>query len=236
MTFLISDIPWGKNCHKKQNMRRIVLKLTRYKAHKSYIYKEIYKMNKNTDYTDIIFLDCESVSIQDGRDYFNIEELQDDLIQLAFIDMNANEFNLMVKPNENYWNTKNWYGDKFSWETQKDYQELNAHAKDLIDLLNGKTIITHNVKFDKTLIEVSLRHYGYELPNNINWICTKEIYQERFNFNPDNAKRNRSYSSLRRLTKQMGLYRADDHHNGLSDAYMLKDLFMSYLRKNYLEI
>ena len=63
-------------------------------------------MSKNSDYTNIIFLDCESVSIQDGRNYFDNLELQDDLIQLAFIDLNANEFELMVKPNENYFNTE----------------------------------------------------------------------------------------------------------------------------------
>jgi|TARA_B100000085_G_C18468839_1_gene482157 DNA polymerase III epsilon subunit-like protein len=187
-------------------------------------------MSKNTDYTNIIFLDCESVSIQDDRDYFNDKTLQDDLIQLAFIDLNANEFELMTKPNEKYWNTKNWYGDKFSWETQKNYQELNAHAKDLIDLLNGKTIVVHNVEFDKNLIEKSLQHYGYELPNNINWICTKDIYHNRFGIS------NRKYSSLRRLTKAMGLYRSEEHHNALADCYMLRDLFNSYLRKNYLEV
>ena len=187
-------------------------------------------MSKNTDYTNIIFLDCESVSIQDGRNYFENLELQNDLIQLAFIDLNANEYELMVKPNENYWNTKNWYGDKFSWETQKNYKELNAHAKDLINLLSGKTIIAHNVNFDKNLIEKSLKHYGYELPNNINWICTKDIYHNKFGIS------NRKYSSLRRLTKAMGLYRANEHHNALADCYMLRDLFNSYIRKNYLEV
>jgi len=98
-------------------------------------------MSKNSDYTDIIFLDCESVSIQDDRAYFEDLSLQNDLIQLAFIDLNDNEYELNIKPNENYWNTKNWYGNKFSWETQKNYQELNAHAKDLINILNGKRII-----------------------------------------------------------------------------------------------
>lgn len=187
-------------------------------------------MSKNIEYTDIIFLDCESVSIQDDRPYFKDLSLQDDLIQLAFIDLNANEFELNIKPNEKYWNTKNWYGDKFNWETQKNYQELNAHAKDLINTLEGKTIIVHNVFFDKNLIETSLKHYGYELPNNINWICTKDIYHNKFGIS------NRKYSSLRRLTKAMGLYRANEHHNALADCYMLRDLFNSYIRKNYLEV
>ena len=71
--------------------------------------------------------------------------------------------------------------------------------------------------------------YVYEFKN-INWICTKDIYEKRFNIN------NRRYSSLRRLTKQMGLYRASEHHDALADCNMLKDLFNSYMRKNYLEI
>lgn len=189
-----------------------------------------------TTYGNILFLDCESVSIQDDRDYFgeqntkDWEKLQNDLIQIAFIDLMGNEYNKTIKPIKEYWNTKDWYGDKFNWEVVKDEKELDFYFYELEKILNGKTIVCHNVKFDKNLIEQSLANYNLSLPKNINWICTKDIYEKRFNIN------NRRYSSLRRLTKQMGLYRASEHHDALADCNMLKDLFNSYMRKNYLEI
>ena len=64
-----------------------------------------------TTYGNILFLDCESVSIQDDRDYFgerntkDWEKLQNDLIQIAFIDLMGNEYNKTIKPIKNYWNT-----------------------------------------------------------------------------------------------------------------------------------
>ena len=189
-----------------------------------------------TTYGNILFLDCESVSIQDDRDYFgerntkDWKKLQNDLIQIAFIDLMGNEYNKTIKPIKEYWNTKDWYGDKFNWEVVKDEKELDFYFYELEKILNGKTIVCHNVEFDKNLIEQSLANYNLSLPKNINWICTKDIYEERFNIN------NRRYSSLRRLTKQMGLYRASEHHDALADCNMLKDLFNSYMRKNYLEI
>ena len=68
-----------------------------------------------TTYGNILFLDCESVSIQDDRDYFgerntkDWEKLQNDLIQIAFIDLMGNEYNKTIKTIKEYWNTKDWY-------------------------------------------------------------------------------------------------------------------------------
>ena len=57
----------------------------------------------------------------------------------------------------------------------EDEKELDFYFYELEKILNGKTIVCHNVKFDKNLIEQSLANYNLSLPKNINWICTKDI-------------------------------------------------------------
>lgn len=177
----------------------------------------------------IIFLDTESVSNQGGK-YWEAVENRNDLIQLSFVDMFDDKFDITIRPFKTYHETNGWYLDHgLTWDILKDRPELDELYGLIKNQLEGKTIVTHNVEFDKNLIEQSLKNYGLPMIE-AEWICTKTIYAQRFGLT------NRKYSSMERLMKQMGLYDKEKAHNSLEDAKMLKSLFMSYLRKNYLEV
>ena len=96
-------------------------------------------------------------------------------------------------------------------------------------MLEGRTIVCHNVKFDRNVIYQSLKNYDLQMFQNINWVDSKQIYADYFGIT------NRSYSKLERLAKQIGVY-DELAHNSLIDAKMLRSVFMNMVRMNMVQV
>tara|TARA_B100000029_G_scaffold10691_1_gene11578 strand:+ start:191 stop:739 length:549 start_codon:yes stop_codon:yes gene_type:complete len=176
----------------------------------------------------LIFLDVETVSNQ--TDYWSNIENQNDLIQISFIDLFDNETDIILRPYKTYHETDNWYADhRLTWDIVKDMHELPNYYLELKDKLEGNTIIAHNMNFDRNVIYQSLKNYGLNMFQNINWVDSKQIYADYF------GVKNKSYTKLERLAKQIGVY-DENAHNGLVDAKMLRSVFMNMVRQNIIEI
>ena len=177
----------------------------------------------------ILFLDTETVSNQ-GDSYWDKVENRNDLIQISFVDLFDYEFDKVIRPFETYHNTKDWYKDhRLTWDKVKDLDELPKHYLELKHQLEGNIIVCHNVEFDKNVIEQSLKNYDLPMFQNIQWVDSKKIYADYYNI------KNRKYSKLERLAKQIGVY-DELAHNSLVDAKMLRSVFMNMLRMNIVNV
>ncbi len=177
----------------------------------------------------LLFLDTETVSNQ-GESYWDKVENRNDLIQISFVDLYDNEFDLVIRPFETYHNTENWYKDhRLTWDKVKNLDELPKHYLELKQQLEGNIIVCHNVEFDKNVIEQSLKNYNLPMFQNIQWVDSKKIYADYYNI------KNRKYSKLERLAKQIGVY-DELAHNSLVDAKMLRSVFMNMLRMNIVNV
>tara|TARA_B100001996_G_scaffold329476_1_gene277184 strand:- start:116 stop:688 length:573 start_codon:yes stop_codon:yes gene_type:complete len=177
----------------------------------------------------LLFLDTETVSNQ-GMTYFDNKENQNDLIQISFIDELNNSYDKVIRPFKTYHNSDGWYKDhKLDWNKVKDLNELPSIYSELKELLEGNTLVAHNMNFDKNVIYQSLKNYGLPMLENIQWIDSKKIYSDYFNIS------NRSYSKLERLSKQIGVY-DENAHNSLVDAKMLRSVFNNMVRNNIINI
>jgi DNA polymerase III epsilon subunit-like protein len=177
----------------------------------------------------ILFLDTETVSNQ-GDSYFDRKENQNDLIQISFVDLFNNEYDRTIRPYKTYHYTTDWYKDhRIVWDMVKDMEELPNYYLELKQMLEGRTIVCHNVKFDRNVIYQSLKNYDLQMFQNINWVDSKQIYADYFGIT------NRSYSKLERLAKQIGVY-DELAHNSLIDAKMLRSVFMNMVRMNMVQV
>lgn len=177
----------------------------------------------------LIFLDTETVSNQ-GEKYWERVENRNDLIQISFVDLFGTEYDKVIRPFKTYHNTNGWYKDhRLTWDKVKNLDELPAYYLELKQHLEGNIIVAHNSSFDRNVIEQSLKNYDLPMFQNIEWVDSKKIYADYFNI------KNRSYSKLERLAKQIGVY-DELAHNSLIDAKMLRSVYMNMLRMNIVNV
>lgn len=170
--------------------------------------------------------------------YFDTETTDIDrkeIIQLAFLTDDGDEFNMYFKPKGEisfgamavHHITPEMLEDKTSFEeaTYKE-QGLSQYLK----ILTEKYVwVAHNAKFDTEV----LKNVGLEIPEAI---CTFKIARDLLSLDQKDEYDLENYS-LQYLRYFLGLYKTENTknntaHDALSDVYFLRDLFR-YFQQNF---
>tara|TARA_B100000029_G_scaffold506230_1_gene588621 strand:- start:595 stop:1245 length:651 start_codon:yes stop_codon:yes gene_type:complete len=195
---------------------------------------------------NVFAFDTETVSLQDGTDYFKSSKF-DDLIQLSMVNVNkpTETYDWLIRPPERYMvSPYPWWtghaGSKWGHGLTKTHMllepTLNEIWPEIKRVLDGNILIGHNAfGFDIKVIKDSLDAYGLEYPD-VTFMDTKHEYKEYLR---DKCKCGDDYcyldhyklglrkrTSLETLSKKYTEYDEDGHHNALNDAQMLADLYM----------
>ncbi len=126
----------------------------------------------------------------------------------------------LIQPPENrFWRrfTDEIHG--ISWRDTLNAPTFAELYPEISKRLFGRTLVAHNAKFDRDVLQQTMKHHGLDYPNLQlpDWECTLEIYRKK-GFNP---------ADLATCCNHLGIEL--NHHEALSDALACADL---YLKRN----
>lgn len=126
------------------------------------------------------------------------------------------EWSAMIKPPNNYYNQRNV--DVHGINSIKTFSRgsFEVYFDRIKELLEGETLVAHNYRFDKSVLESTMEYYGldYSSLNIKNWECTLDIY------------RSKGVSPCK-LSDCAKLHNLElDHHEALSDARVSAQLYI----------
>ncbi len=184
-------------------------------------------MKKNLN--DFIFIDFETTG-KDlvGRYYFDSNVSKQDAVQIALVWFEEGEFitaHSYIKPPQAYFKEK--------WSFASPPQEKCRNAPTfgdlfpiLVGLIGKKTLVAHNSKFDKRVMQDTLDLYNKPMFVN-DWLCTRELAKEYFSSPTkcfDTCKSGCGGHTLSHIHHEFG-FGDYDEHDAIADTMAVANIF-----------